>query len=698
MIPLFSYAAEENAPKRTINLVYDDSGSMIVSEDGKKVDTWCQAKYSMEVFAAMLSENDTMNVYYMSDFENSTSGGPKLVLNGNDEPRDNIKKVHNLVTNAGNTPFNAVRKAEADLEKVKADEKWLVVLTDGEFEDGAMKQSEIDDFFAQKPSDIKVMYLGMGANAGAITQKDDKEIFYVKAKDNSEILRKLTEIGTQVFNRDRLDINAGKSSISFDVPMNELIVFAQGENVSINGIKGKSGELIKSIKDPVSVQYSEEAAKNFTDIIIDKSLRGSIATFQEKFTEGDYILDVSGAKTIEVYYKPDVEIAAYLNKGDEEVTDLSDLEAGDYTIDFALVKGGTDEKIKSSKLLGEVQFEAEVTNNDKKHEKSYTAGDTITIEEGPLTIDATAHYLGYHTVNTHLDYSIYKDKTIGFEELDNPAHVITSKGIKSDKPMKVRVTVDGKEPTDEQWNEMDIPSATLAKKTKAELGDIRIEKAEEKGVYNLYPAMRKKPVGKEYKDAEIKLSYNGKVGSETWAGADNVLMKISDERSWLVKNRDLVIRLLLLLLLLIILLGYTPIKKRLPRSIKKKAVVKCRHDDEDPYEQHAKYEKSKIRSLLPYVSETATARIASKKFNLKGMRGGRRVILTNANALASKDIKINNKRIKDYGKTVEFGPGSEIVIIDDDGWKYTCQLTVEDRKAKRRNSKSNSKGRKGKRK
>ena len=51
-------SATTHAPARVINVVYDDSGSMYSG-----VDTWCRAKYSMEVFSAMLGDTDKMNVY-----------------------------------------------------------------------------------------------------------------------------------------------------------------------------------------------------------------------------------------------------------------------------------------------------------------------------------------------------------------------------------------------------------------------------------------------------------------------------------------------------------------------------------------------------------------------------------------------------------------------------------------------------------
>lgn len=75
-----------------INVVYDDSGSMYRTDS--VVDTWCQAKYSMEVFAAMLGEKDTLNVYYMSDYRSGTGRGPRLVLHGKDGAATNVGKLH----------------------------------------------------------------------------------------------------------------------------------------------------------------------------------------------------------------------------------------------------------------------------------------------------------------------------------------------------------------------------------------------------------------------------------------------------------------------------------------------------------------------------------------------------------------------------------------------------------------------------
>ena len=130
LIPAVKVQADDVVVSREINLVYDNSGSMYSGKDGA-LDTWCQAKYSMEVFASMLGEKDTLNIYYMSDFDKDTSAAPQIVLKGSDGAKANIASIHDHTCEHGWTPMNSVIKAYDDLKSSGADEKWLVILTDG---------------------------------------------------------------------------------------------------------------------------------------------------------------------------------------------------------------------------------------------------------------------------------------------------------------------------------------------------------------------------------------------------------------------------------------------------------------------------------------------------------------------------------------------------------------------------------------
>lgn len=678
-MPVDVFAAE-STPTRRINVVYDDSGSMYKT-NGSLVDTWCQAKYSMEVFAAMLGETDILSIYYMSDYQNGVQSEPRMVLDGSDGAAVNVGKIHEQITTAGNTPFDSVRKAYSDLQNSSAEEKWLVILTDGDFQ-GVDGKSGIDTYLSQKAPDISVMFLGMGPEATGITADEENNIFYVEAKTNSEILNKITGICTRIFNSNRLDINASSKTISFDVPMGELIVFAQGANVQINGICREDGTLIKSSKEPVEVMFSSCDATNYSNQPATE-LKGSIAAFIDDFPAGNYTLDVSGAETIEIYYKPNVEVAAYLTDEDgNEVTDMSNLAAGEYVLSFGFVKAGTREKVNQSSLLGEVQYEAYVTNNGVHHEKVYTDGDRIILEEGTLSIDVTARYLDYNSVATRLDYSIYQDKEISFAVRSNPSYEIVSEGIANSDCIEIQAEIDGHMFTPEQWEAMDMPTIQLVDENRNfRISSPVIEKSDEIGVFRIYPSLADdKPSSGTYVDCDYTVVYQQVFGSETWSGSMQGTIKLNDTRSWWERNWDLFVKLVILLVIILILAGYLPLFKHyLPKSLKRKPYIKCIPSEpgEKRKERNGSVEKSFVSTVIPYISQTGTV-----KYVPKGVTGapalsvraikGRRMTLINVSAFAGKEyITFDGESIKKDCR--KFDTGAAVTIrVKRGGWTYVC--------------------------
>lgn len=634
LLPARSVSAETSL-SRQINVVYDDSGSMYNTNG--PVDTWCQAKYAMEVFAAMLGEQDTLNIYYMSDYEVDTSSGPRLVLYGKDGAAQNVSKLHSQTTVAGNTPFNSVRKAYADLAQTTADERWLVILTDGAFEDGALSKQEVDSFLGAKESDIQVMFLAMGPGAAGITSREDQHIYYEAAQSSKEILNQLTGICTRIFNSNRLDINASSKGFSFDVPMGELVVFAQGANVQINGIQGEDGKAYQTSTNPVEVKYSECDASNYNNTPT-TDLLGSIATFTDDFTAGSYSVDVSGAETIEIFYKPNIEVAAYLTDASgQEVTDLSSLEAGDYTLNFGFVKAGTEEKVNQSELLGDVTYEAYVTNNGEQLDQVFGDGDQISLQEGDLSIDVIARYLDYNSVSTHLDYTIYRNKAVAFTTEKDPVFTLTSKGFNDDQ-IEVRMNVDGHELTQEEWDEVSVPTLQYEgadnKKNEVELV---MEKSSDIGVFLVHPTLKSGKVGTgDHKSIPYTLQYQQLFGSETWSGSGEGTAQIEDTRNFFEKYWDRLVFSFIVLLILVLLLGYVPgIKHYLPKGLKKKPKIQS-VDKKGKMEDagNGKIIKNTMSLILPYVAQKATI-----KYLPVGVSGGSPV---EVQAVKGKKMKIMN--------------------------------------------------------
>lgn len=670
-------AAAAYVPTRVINVVYDDSGSMYSGAD-----TWCRAKYSMEVFASMLGDTDKMNVYYMSDYSTGTSAPSRITLDGADGAEVNVDKVHSQKTFANDTPFNAVRKACSDLTSTTADEKWLVILTDGEFEDGRMSTAEIDQYLAGKSEDIKVMFLGMGQNAAGITEDASKDIFYVEAKTNTQILNRITDICTRIFNSNKLDVNVSSKTCSFDIPMSELIVFAQGANVEIKGIKRSDGSLVKSSRNPVEVKYSKCDATNYNNQPV-TGLLGKIATFKDDFSAGDYILDVSGAETLEIYYKPNIAVTACLtdSKG-KSVTDLEDLAAGEYTISFRLVKSGTAEPVAASKLLGDVVYEAAVTNNGVLHDTLYGDGDSIFIEEGPLEIDVTAHYLDYNTITTSLSFDIFRDKKISFSIDHNPDYAVTSNGLAPQDTVRIAAKIDGNDFSQEQWKAVSVPQIQLADEhLDFEIQVSEIRKSSEPGYFEFTPSFSgEKPSTGTYHDVNYRITYQQHLGSETWRGESEGILKLTDERSWWERNWDFAVKSAIALAVFFVLLGYMPfVKHYLPKSLKKKPYIKCIPSEpgEKRKDRNGLVEKNLLSTIIPYVPQTGTIRYVPKgvtgcpPLSVRAIKR-HRMSISNVKTFAGKDyITFDGEAIKKDVKKFETGAGVSIRAKRGE-WTYVC--------------------------
>lgn len=687
ILPINVYAAEE--PTKVINVVYDDSGSMIFDFDDtqQKVDTWCQAKYSMEVFAAMLGKKDTMNVYVMSDYYKKTASAPRLTLYGTDGSSVNVEKVHNLLTDASETPFESVKKAYEDILKTDADEKWLVILTDGAF--NGMTNSDVDEYLSHKDPNINVMFLGMGPSAASITDSPAQHIFSEKAETSSQILTKITDICTRIFSTDKLT-NVNDNQISFDIPMSELTVFAQGESVQIKGLFGPDGKSV-GLAEPVEVVYSEVATsrrhEKYDNPIVDKELRGKIVTFTGDFDPGTYTIDISGAETLEVYYKPNVEIMVFLADEDGKEVDYSKgIKQGDYYLDVGFVKTGTMDRVPSSTLLGDVSYDVTMNYNGEDSGIRYYPNQKVTLNEGKYSISVVADYLRYNTTSAEIGFEAFRDKELEFIVDEEATYSIHSEGNifsklfgskaqvnpDTNEPLKIQVMMEGIPLTNEQWNEIDIPSIMVTDKTvirrflwfklNQEYSiEYNLEKSEQPGVYSLYLKFPDSYKAKKYdKTDQVEFDIHHISGNELWNGTGTVTINVLDKRSWLRVYWPIIRALLILGLILFLIIGYGPGKKRLPSDLR----------DTPKYEQEAltrmNQDKSRKGSvikkrspLIPFKAERAIITFGGKDLKLYVKAKDQHEVYLIEYSCVAKDpkhaaIPLESTRIIDTTRTVVF--------------------------------------------
>lgn len=359
-------AAKGGEKKRAIAIAFDNSGSMYSSTTSME---WCRAIYAMEVFATMMNDSDVMKIYPMWDITLGKNGGTAYSSSNPLEiTQKNATTIREIYTPApGGTPIETIGAAYNGLAATQADEKWLIVLTDGTyFHKGSSRlttdrsKSELNKELSVARNGVNTMYLGIGEGA-VIPDAVTGSYRYMadKASDSKDILSKLTMMCNTIFGRDTLKLSG--NSVTFDVSMSKLIIFVQG-----NGISNVSLGSANPIKTNAP-KYSEYGNGRYTtsnENIVDTSLQGVMLTYGA-MDAGTYNLSYSGNATdVVAYYEPDVDLFVSLVDANGNPVDVNDdLMPGTYKIKYTLVD--RDGNPTTSKLLGDTSYKITYTLNGK---------------------------------------------------------------------------------------------------------------------------------------------------------------------------------------------------------------------------------------------------------------------------------------------------------------------------------------------
>ncbi|MCR5034355.1 MAG: VWA domain-containing protein [Clostridia bacterium] len=568
-----------------IAVVFDNSGSMY-----NNTDAWCKAKYAMEVFAAMMpyKKNDSLRIYPMWEVGNK---GDK---EGTFKPMeissvDDIQKIHDMYTiHNGQTPFAPAREAYEDLGKSKADEKWLIVLTDGAFNmdgrDGEVKDGIVD---VQKvlseyaSDDIKVQYLGLGEEATSITPNEGNNLFATKAS-NSSISKDLINICNRIFHRAQLPEKyfADNGKLDLEMSMNNVIVFAQGKGAKVKGLEGTKGEV--DVIESHKCQFSDvSTGGKYEDVaVVDKSLYGQIVRFGS-CKKGKYKLDLKNVKhkNVQIFYEPDVNIKVTLkdpSKNDDkgkELTNADAFKAGKYNIDYNLIDNKTGKDVSNSKLLGKVTYKGALVYSDG-HEKELKQGDPFVLEpDGEVFVKVSARYLDDYVISTDAsdamrDAYTIKVNTKKAKKLKVKADVLEggnwyyTKKHDDWKPIRANLELGGNKMTDDQLDNVKIDCVFDSKGNK----DVayRVEPVSGESAVDIYLGQDEngnyiEPEKGKYK-ATINAAYTEKLHDPS-KNSDKTKFQISGipKILWYLER---IIPLLILLLLLLWLLLHKAFPKK----------------------------------------------------------------------------------------------------------------------------------------
>ncbi len=360
-------ASENVGESKAIAIVFDNSGSMYVN--GNKA--WCRATYATEVFASMLNKGDILQIYPMNPFK---IGDKEYSMDNPFQVTDASQayQIRDIYTEKnGDTHIESMDYAISGLQKLNADKKYMIVLSDGDyFYRNRLKLSkdesrrQLDTYFQKANEDIMMMYLAI--DSVAIVPKTPQSEFFVSKKvtNSTDVLSALTEMCNKIFGRDTLPKNriSGKT-IDFDISMSKLIVFVQGENISDLKITGESGQPWK----PSSISTAKYATDGwgYSSSVSDTSLQGMLVTYED-CDAGKCTIDYSGeATSIEIYYEPDADLDFVFTDSEGNTVNPEALYEGEYRVSFGMKDAKTGELI-SSDLLGNPQYRGTYSINGEK--------------------------------------------------------------------------------------------------------------------------------------------------------------------------------------------------------------------------------------------------------------------------------------------------------------------------------------------
>ena len=397
------YASSKNNESRAIAIVFDNSGSMY--ESGNQA--WCRATYAMEVFASMLNAGDVLQIYPMWPI---TIGDKTYTMEAPFQITDakQASTIRDIFTaDASGTPIESIDCAASGLQKVQADKKYMIVLTDGgtfsKNGSGLSKdrtRKELDNRVAQYAGEaMTVMYLGIGS-AACMPNSAESEWFVKKQAVNTEdVLSTLTVMCNQIFGRDTLPKSRiSGNTIEFDISMSKLIVFVQGDNIS--GLKLTGGSVGQQVSSQQTM-YSTKGAGDYKSVP-DTSLQGMMITYAD-CAAGTYNIEYTGTATsVEVYYEPDADLDFVFTDAAGNTVDPQALYEGDYKVSFGMKDAKTG-KLISSDLLGNPKYQGSYFIDGKEYpitHEGFSGSVDVPLKMGEkFEANLTVTYLSGYTIS-----------------------------------------------------------------------------------------------------------------------------------------------------------------------------------------------------------------------------------------------------------------------------------------------------------
>lgn len=676
---------------RQVNLVIDDSGSMFF-DGSSALDRWSNAKYSLEVFAAMMGEQDTLNVYRMSDFGDGAVAGPLVTMTGGEPTSDRVAKIHEMQLQGGGTPYAPVPTAAADLALSSAPDRWLVILSDGEFNDRetADVQADLTRFAAEGTSGdarLQVAFLAIGPEAPQLTNDPAAGVHFEQAPQTAELLGKMTGFSNKIFARSLLPQSA-PGQMNPDVDMDQLLVFAQGADVKIGDVSVGGTPIAPASQVDVSWAPNQKALFDggLVPAVPNEALRGTLASFSD-VPAGTSVVEVKGAQTVDVFYTPHAAFGIELQDAEGRRVDTEKIVGGEYTVVYGFMNAECE--FIESKLFGDVSYSARVTQNGETVAESFAPGDVIALERGDAQFTVQAEYLEGKTSQAVIDLRVLRPaKPTAFSAGEQEFKVSELGDLRfPDDALPLHYGIDELgsivDFSPEEWASFSADSFAVSSTTPNIEFDVEVGR--EPGQVFLIP---RAPGGDVYEAAtgEIPVTvaashvYDEQLNESSFDTSVTVIDDLSMwERAahWFATAGW---KWLIALIALVWILGYF-IRRRLPKKLKQRPLVDYRPKalGGKRAQFDARFERNRGRLLIPYTAETGTIRPPAAVRGVPALKikavGGGRFEVTNWKSLAANGrVSFDGEPLtKETTKVRPLRGSSNVTVSHADG-SYDMQL------------------------
>lgn len=211
---------------RAIALYYDDSGSML-----NPIERWYSANYSAQLLSALKSPDDELYIVKMTNTQQvekiqSESQVGAFIQKMQQEPEPNAK-----------TPYDGMTTLVESLAQSQAQEKWLIVVTDGMMDVSTQAKAEQVKKDKQTAEKMGVRTLFVLVEQGADRQLaefwNDKSPSHIIETNSAKLTGVMTQLASAITGRDSqgltLKHTGNTIAVSSIFPLRNLVVITQGQ-------------------------------------------------------------------------------------------------------------------------------------------------------------------------------------------------------------------------------------------------------------------------------------------------------------------------------------------------------------------------------------------------------------------------------------------------------------------------------------